>query len=82
MSKKKNTVRNNKREKGGKMKVDKFLSYLVVFLVGAAIATIVAACVVASVPAKKQPCKDGHSTQIENGVKYETYIPALDECSK
>lgn len=39
----------------------------------------VAACLL-SPRSKTVECNDGRSEQVEDGVRYKTYIPALDEC--
>ena len=59
--------------------VEKAFWGVLIFLAGAAIGAIVYAILV---PPKKaqDPCNSGRSTQVQNGVEYKTYIPALDNC--
>ena len=59
--------------------VEKAFLVVLIFLAGAAIGAIVYAILVP--PRKVQdPCDSGRSTQVQNGVEYKTYIPALDNC--
>lgn len=64
------------------MKFEKFITHAIAFLLGMAVAIIIAMVLAMAEPAKKPACNDGYSTQVENGIEYKTYIPALDTCKK
>ncbi len=58
------------------------LTALTLILIGGAFATLMFVIISLHQPAPVEKCKDGWSTQTENGVVYKTYIPELDECKK
>lgn len=61
-------------------KAEKIFWVVLIFVTGIVMGVIVQILVS---PAKATPsCEDGHSTQVENGTIYKTYVPALDNCNK
>lgn len=60
-------------------KTEKVFWGVLLFLAGAAVGALSYA--ILAPPRQSAECKEtGRSTQVENGVEYKTYIPALDKC--
>lgn len=57
----------------------RLLDFIVSFLAGVLVGIILAG-VLMSPKLHEMDCDDGYSEQVEDGVVYKTYIPALDTC--
>lgn len=59
------------------------LTVAIIFLIGVAVAIVVAVLISAHKPIQyKAKCNDGWSTQEKDGKVYRTYVPAMDDCNK
>lgn len=59
----------------------KLLDTIIIFLLGVLVGIFVAGLRM-SPTFHKIDCNDGMSEQVENGVLYKTYTPALDTCKE